>query len=128
MGAFNIPESGQHFVAGNVAPSTDRAGTQQVSAAGVPLWEVRVMALPEPEPGRDRVPLPEVLRVQVPTASQPEVSFGQPVAFSGLVVRTWSARDGRMGLMYSADAVRPVVSAPSAERPRLAPGPVREQQ
>lgn len=89
------------------------------------MWEVRVMSLPEPEPGRDRVPLPEVLRVQVPSARQPDVVFGQAVVFPGLVVRTWAAKDGRQGLMYTAEGVR--AAAAPAERLRAVPGPVREQ-
>ena len=115
MSAFAIPESSQLFIACNVAASTDREGTPQVSLDGVALWEVRVVTLPEAEPGRDRVPLPEVLRVQVPAATMPELSFGQPVVFSGLTVRTWAARDGRQGLMYQAAGVRPKPAAASSE-------------
>ena len=111
MAAFTIPETGQQFVVGNVAPALERDGTQQVSATGVPMWEIRVMSLPEQEPGRDRVPVPEVLRVQVPAASAPAVRFGAPVVFNGLTVRTWAARDGRQGLMYTAEGVR--VAAPA---------------
>lgn len=106
MPAFVIPESAQSFVAGNVASATDRDGTPQVSLDGVPLWEVRVVALPEAETGRQRVPLPEVLRVQVPASQMPDLAFGQPVVFAELVMRTWAARDGRQGVMYSASAVK----------------------
>ncbi|MHB8247119.1 MAG: hypothetical protein ACYDGN_17595, partial [Acidimicrobiales bacterium] len=81
-------------------------GVRQSDASGVLLWEVRVVSLPEPEPGRERLPLPEVLRVQVPSVTEPQVSFGDKVVFADLVVRSWSARDGRMGLMYGASAVR----------------------
>ncbi len=106
MSAFHLPESSQNFVACNVAASTDREGTPQVNLDGVPLWDVRVVTLPDAEPGRDRVPMPEVLRVQLPAPKMPEVTFGQPVVFAELMVRTWSARDGRQGLMYQAAGVR----------------------
>lgn len=111
MTAFTIPEASQVFAAGNVAASTDREGAQQTSVDGVMLWEVRVVTLPAPEPGRDRVPLPEVLRVQVPSSVAPTVQFGQRVVFAGLTVRTWAARDGRQGLMYAAEAVVPAGAA-----------------
>lgn len=121
MSAFTIPESSQAFIACNVAASTDREGTPQVSLDGVALWEVRVVTLPEAEPGRDRVPLPEVLRVQAPAAVMPELGFGQPVVFVGLTVRTWAARDGRQGLMYQAAGVRPKAATTSSEAKPSAP-------
>jgi hypothetical protein len=126
MSSFLIPESAQAFIGCNVAPSTDREGVRQTNTDGVALWEVRVVAVPEAEPGRDRVPMPDVLRVQLPAAVQPVVVFGQAVVFPGLTVRTWAARDGRQGLMYTAESVRPT-PAPAGERPRPAAGPVREQ-
>ncbi len=106
MSSFTISIDQQHYIAGNVAPSTDREGQPQVDPAGTPLWEVRVVSIPEPEPGRDRVPMPEVIRVTVPAAAAPQLAFGAPVVFDELTVRTWSARDGRAGLMYGATAVR----------------------
>lgn len=106
MSAFTIPTDQQHYIAGNVATATDRDGRPQVDPSGTPLWDVRVVSLPDAEPGSDRVPQPEILRVQVPARTVPQLQFGQPVAFEGLTVRTWSARDGRAGLRYSADAIR----------------------
>lgn len=119
MPAIPIAESAQHYVAANVAPSVDRDGAQQVDPAGQPLWEVRVMAMPEPEPGRDRLPMPEIIRVQVPAAAPPDLQFGQPVRFRDLVARTWASRDGRQGLMYQASAtITPSSSAlPSPAKP-----------
>ena len=106
MSAFTIPTDQQQFVAGNVGAATDRDGRPQVDPHGTPLWDVRVVSLPDAEPGSDRVPMPEVVRVAVPARTQPQLQFGQPVVFDGLTVRTWSARDGRAGLRYSADAIR----------------------
>jgi len=95
-------------------PRTARA-PPQVSLDGVPVWDVRAVTLPEAEPGRDRVPMPEVLRVQVPAAVMPELVFGQPVVFAELMVRTWAARDGRQGLMYQAAGVRPKAATTGSE-------------
>lgn len=105
MPSFTIPESDQRYVVGNVAPSTDRDGVQQVDPSGVALWEVRVMADATPEPGRDRLPTPEIVRIQVPSPQMPQLVFGQPVRFAGLVARTWAARDGRQGILYQATAL-----------------------
>ncbi|MFC0080576.1 hypothetical protein ACFFRE_00185 [Aciditerrimonas ferrireducens] len=102
MPSFSIPESDQRYVVGNVVASVDRDGAQQVDPSGVLLWEVRVMADATPEPGRDRLPTPEIIRIQVPAAQMPQLQFGQPARFAGLVARTWSARDGRQGIMYQA--------------------------
>jgi len=106
MSAFTIPADQQHYIAGNVASSTDRDGRPQVDPSGAPVWDVRVVSLPDAEPGSDRVPMPEVTRVAVPARTQPQLHFGERVTFDGLTVRTWSARDGRAGLRYSADAIR----------------------
>jgi len=124
MSSFTISTEQQHYIAGNVAPSTDRDGQHQVDPAGIPLWEIRVVSIPEPEPGRDRVPMPEVIRVTVPAAAAPELRFGAPVVFEALTVRTWSARDGRAGLMYGAAAVR--VRQPHAEPPAKPPAQATE--
>lgn len=115
MSAFTISAEQQRFVAANVGPSTDRDGRPQVDPRGTPLWEVRVMALPDAEPGSDRVPMPEIIRVAIPAQTPPPLAFGQPVAFEGLMVRTWSARDGRAGLRYSADSVLPIQPQPQAQ-------------
>jgi len=107
MPSFKVPESDQRYVVGNVVPSMDRDGAQQIDPDGVHLWEVRVMADAVAEPGRDRLPTPEIIRIQVPATSIPQLQFGYPARFAGLVARTWSARDGRQGVMYQATAVLP---------------------
>lgn len=116
MPSFTIPEAEQRYVIGNVAPSVDRDGAQQIDPGGVPLWEIRVMADAVPEAGRDRLPTPEILRIQVPAPSMPQLQFGQPVRFAGLVARTWSARDGRAGIMYQAAGFVPIQPQPQAKQ------------
>lgn len=108
MPTFSIRDDDQCYIAGNVVPSVDRDGAQQIDPGGVPLWEVRLMADAVPEAGRDRLPTPEILRIQVPAPSMPQLQFGDRVRFAGLVARTWSARDGRAGIMYQAAGIVPV--------------------
>lgn len=115
MPSFAIPESDQRYVVGNVVASVDRDGAQQIDPRGVALWEVRVMADATPEPGRDRLPTPEIVRIQVPAAEMPQLAFGQPVRFAGLVARTWAARDGRQGIMYQASGLVPIQPQPQPQ-------------
>lgn len=106
MSSFKISTDQQAYVACNVGPAVDREGNPQADQAGIPLWEVRAVSLPEQEPGRDRPPMPEIVRVQVAAAAEPRVSFGDSVVFQDLTARTWAARDGRMGIMYSAVGIK----------------------
>ena len=121
MSSFKISTDQQVFVACSVVPAVDREGNPQADQSGVPLWEVRVASLPEPEPGRDRLPMPEIARVQVPAAVEPKVSFGSQVVFEDLTAREWKARDGRSGLMFHATAVR----AKPSGTPQPSPSPGR---
>ena len=78
MSSFCIPTDQQAYVACNVVPPVDREGNPQVDLAGVPLWEVRVVSLPEQEPGRDRPPMPEIVRIQVAAVTAPKVFSARP--------------------------------------------------
>lgn len=63
---------------------------------GQPLWQVQLMALD----GSGA----EVIAVTV--AGDPSVSVAQPVQVDGLVALPWN-QDGRSGVAYRADAIRP---------------------
>lgn len=125
MPSFEIPESAQHFIALDVAPRVTAEGRQDANEDGEPMWECRVASLGEPEPGQLRVPMPEVVRVTV-AGARPQLTAGARVAFVTLVLRSWRARDGREGLMYTANGIsdggrqteRAPAPAPGAPEPR----------
>jgi hypothetical protein len=107
-----IPEQAQDFIGLNTAPRMERAVkgdnnsalSQAHDEAGQPLWEVRVVSVPDAQPGRDQVPMPEITRITV-RGAEPKIVRYAPVRFEGLVLSTWAAKDGRMGVMMDAQRV-----------------------
>jgi hypothetical protein len=117
VSTFEVPREAQNYIACSVVRASDRDGTALVSVDGTPLWTVVVVGLSAPDPSSNRPPMPEILRIQVPAPSEPPVSFGDRLTFSRLLVASWSARDGRSGLRYSADSVSAVPSRPQSPMP-----------
>ena len=79
------------------AAETERDGQKQ--------YEARVAAVTDELDNRGFLRAPEVMRVQVPAPISSTIVRGALVKFDGLGVTEWRAKDGRSGLIWTADGV-----------------------
>lgn len=96
------------IAAGPVRPKlvNRQTGEIKVNAAGVQLWQVKVLAQVDEQDG-------EALTVSFPAQSPPSLRLGVPLRVSGLVAIPWEA-NGRHGVAFSAASVE-VVQAGRSE-------------
>ncbi|GAB3211235.1 hypothetical protein GCM10027294_32720 [Marinactinospora endophytica] len=98
------------IAAGPVRPKlvNRQTGEIKVNAAGVQLWQVKVLAQVDEQDG-------EALTVSFPAQSPPQLRLGVPLRVAGLVAIPWEA-NGRHGVAFSAASVEVV----QAGRPEVA--------
>lgn len=72
---------------------------------GVKQYEARVAAITDELDNRGYLRAPEVMRVQVPSPVPASLVRGALVHFDGLGVQEWRSKDGRSGLIWTADGV-----------------------
>lgn len=80
-----------------VEAKTDQDGTQKVNRDGIRQWSIITLA--QSEGGT-----PEVLKVTVPSTTEPDIEPMEPVSFTNLRAIAWEA-NGRSGIAFSADSL-----------------------